>query len=315
MRDRIVDFRRVRAGDLLPDDRNWRRHPAGQRQALARSLERIGNIDVLKVRETPRGLMLVDGHLRSDMNPDAVVRVAVLDLDDAEAGEAMVTFDPLTALAEQDTEALRKLLDDTDAGDEIASALFDADTVADLDRDRKGLGGYGNEEWYTPREVIEAAREAMGGIDFDPASNPAANEIVQAAEYRTKDQDGLQGDWHGRVWMNPPWSAKVVGQFVAKLIEQHQAGKVEQACVLTSSITDTERWQSLVGASSVVWLPKGDLKYYGPDGLFVGGGGFTMNGDTVAGVGVDRDRFKAAFAPLGGIFLAPLGVDDGEAAG
>ncbi len=29
-RDRVVELRRVRAGDLRPDPRNWRRHPPGQ---------------------------------------------------------------------------------------------------------------------------------------------------------------------------------------------------------------------------------------------------------------------------------------------
>jgi hypothetical protein len=27
IRDRIIELRRVRAGDLLPNPKNWRRHP------------------------------------------------------------------------------------------------------------------------------------------------------------------------------------------------------------------------------------------------------------------------------------------------
>ena len=308
-RDRLKDdrIRRVRAGDLLPDERNWRKHSAQQQRALRTSMERIGNIDVLRVRETPGGLMLVDGHLRAGIQADDVVPVIVLDLDDAEAGEALATFDPIAAMAEADVDALRALVDDADT--DVAELVADMDSAGAFGDDlnvsgRKGLGGYGNEEWYTPVEVIEAAREAMGGIDFDPASNPMANEAVKAAEYRTKDQDGLQGDWHGRVWMNPPWTAKVVQQFCDKLIEQYRAGNVEQACVLFSAFTLADRWQDTVSASSVIWFAGKKLAYYGPNGET--GGGFTMNGDTVAGVGVDLDRFKAAFAPLGGIFLAPV---------
>ena len=34
IRDRIKDLRRVRAGDLVPNPKNWRRHPRAQANAL-----------------------------------------------------------------------------------------------------------------------------------------------------------------------------------------------------------------------------------------------------------------------------------------
>jgi len=36
-------------------------------------------------------------------------------------------------------------------------------------------------DWHSPAQVIEAARTVMGGINLDPASCEAANEIVRAA--------------------------------------------------------------------------------------------------------------------------------------
>ena len=39
--------------------------------------------------------MLVDGHLRAETTPDAIVPVLVLDVDEAEADKILLTLDPL----------------------------------------------------------------------------------------------------------------------------------------------------------------------------------------------------------------------------
>src|SRR5438034_10358912 len=78
IRDRIVELRRVRAGDLLPDPRNWRRHPPAQATALRSMLEQVGFADALLARETPEGLCLIDGHLRAGLAPKDDVPVLVL---------------------------------------------------------------------------------------------------------------------------------------------------------------------------------------------------------------------------------------------
>lgn len=72
VRDRVRELRRVRAGDLLSNPKNWRRHPKAQADALRGLLEEIGYADALLARELPDGrLMLVDGHLRRETTPDA----------------------------------------------------------------------------------------------------------------------------------------------------------------------------------------------------------------------------------------------------
>ncbi len=60
VRDRVVELRRVRAGDLIPNPRNWRRRPEAQGRALRAMLEDVGY--ALLARETPEGLELIDGH-------------------------------------------------------------------------------------------------------------------------------------------------------------------------------------------------------------------------------------------------------------
>ena len=60
----------------------------------------------------------------------------------------------------------------------------------------------GENEWYTPAEYIEAARQTMGGIDTDPASSELANRTVGATTYFDKISDGLMQKWTSNVWMN-----------------------------------------------------------------------------------------------------------------
>lgn len=59
-------------------------------------------------------------------------------------------------------------------------------------------------EYYTPAEVISAARSVLGRIDLDPCSCEAANRTVGAQSYYTLLEDGLRQEWRGRVWVNPP---------------------------------------------------------------------------------------------------------------
>ena len=108
-RDRIVELRRVPAGELIPNPRNWRRHPARQVAALRGVLEEVGYADALLARQTPSGLELIDGHLRAETTPDQLVPVLVLDVDEAEANKLLATLDPLAGMAETDKLALKDL--------------------------------------------------------------------------------------------------------------------------------------------------------------------------------------------------------------
>jgi hypothetical protein len=124
VRDRVRELRRVRAGDLLPDPRNWRRHPDNQRSALRAVLAEIGYADALLAREVPEGLKLIDGHLRRDTTPDSVVPVLVLDVDEAEAAKLLATLDPLAGLATADAAALDALLRQVQTGDAALAEML-----------------------------------------------------------------------------------------------------------------------------------------------------------------------------------------------
>ncbi len=126
IRDRIRELRRVRAGDLAANPKNWRRHPKAQVDAVQGILREIGYADALLARELPGGtLELIDGHLRQGLDPEQIVPVLILDVSEAEAVKLLVSFDPLAAMAESNAAALEQLLTDVQTNDAGLQAMFD----------------------------------------------------------------------------------------------------------------------------------------------------------------------------------------------
>lgn len=127
IRDRIKELRRVPAGDLRPNPRNWRLHPQQQQDALRGLLADVGYAGALLARELADGtLMLIDGHLRAETTPDAVVPVLVLDVDEQEADKILLTHDPLAGMATVSDEHLQELLADVQTDSAAVQALIDS---------------------------------------------------------------------------------------------------------------------------------------------------------------------------------------------
>jgi DNA modification methylase len=116
IRDRIRELRRVPASELIPNLKNWRRHPDKQKKAMRAVLQEIGYADALLARQDENGqLILIDGHLRADVTPTQDVPVLILDVTEAEADKILATLDPLASMAELDTDAWTALIDGIDS--------------------------------------------------------------------------------------------------------------------------------------------------------------------------------------------------------
>lgn len=101
-------------------------------------------------------------------------------------------------------------------------------------------------ERYTPRWVLDAARQVLGRIDLDVASCEEAQRTVQATRYYTKADNALLRPWAGRVWCNPPYSDPL--PWVKKLIEHYCAGEVSAALLLLN-VAGKPQWAQLLWGS------------------------------------------------------------------
>jgi hypothetical protein len=125
MQNRVKELRFVSANELIPNPKNWRKHPTMQQEILREMLEKVGIANALLARELTDGtLMLVDGHLRQETLEDEEVPVLILDVNEEEADTILATLDPLAALAEQDTLMLSKLLEQCDVSTDAIEELF-----------------------------------------------------------------------------------------------------------------------------------------------------------------------------------------------
>jgi hypothetical protein len=158
----------------------------------------------------------------------------------------------------------------------------------------------GEMEWYTPADIIEKAREAMGSIDCDPASSEIANKVVKAEIYFTEQDNGLERQWAGNVWLNPPFKYPLIQQFLDTLIAKYEANEICQACVFCNNATDTEWWQTLARKSTCVCFVKGRLKCYRPDGST---GQSPLQGQTIVYFGVNKNRFCNVFKSIGSVMI------------
>ncbi len=155
----------------------------------------------------------------------------------------------------------------------------------------------GENEWYTPADIIERARAALGGIDLDPASSEIAQQTVQATRYYTKETNGLAQPWAGRVWMNPPYD-RSIGQFIDKLLS---SPVVSEALVLTNNATETEWFQKLAARSACLCLLSSRVAFLDVDGT----PGSPTQGQVLFYVGGNREKFQTAFEGQG-LFVGGL---------
>lgn len=107
------------------------------------------------------------------------------------------------------------------------------------------------DEWLTPANIIAA----LGPFDLDPASPVNRPRDTAMRHYSVLD-NGLQRDWHGRIWLNPPYHRSVISKWMARMA-MHNWGTA-----LVNASTDCQWFFTYVWpmASAVLFL-KGRIEF------------------------------------------------------
>jgi hypothetical protein len=124
-KNRVIGWDTVDPTQLLANPRNWRRHPAKQREALRGSLNELSIITPVIVNRTTGHLL--DGHARVEEYISAGVTevpVAYVELEPEKEALALLALDPIAAMAGADGQALDELLADVATGEAALQEMF-----------------------------------------------------------------------------------------------------------------------------------------------------------------------------------------------
>ncbi len=112
-----------------------------------------------------------------------------------------------------------------------------------------------NDEWLTPPEIIQA----LGEFDLDPCS-PIDRPWDTAKNHYSKNDNGLDCIWFGRIWCNPPYG-KETWKWLRKLSNDGNG------IALIYARTETDNFFKYVWekADAILFI-KGRLHFYSVKG-------------------------------------------------
>jgi hypothetical protein len=281
----------------------------------------IENIDKVPLLERKREILAQQAKERMESgrnqySPSENLPEATKETRDAVAAEIGVsgkTYDALRKVSNEGTEELKQAVRDKKVGAstaaeiahlppdtqrEIATLPTRREIVEEVKKHVHVAQNSGENEWYTPPQFIESARIVMGSIDTDPATSAIANKRVKARCIFTKDDNGLEQEWTGNVWMNPPYAQPLIADFAEAVSSKYESGEIEQAIVLVNNATETKWFQRMAIASSAICFPSSRIKFLDPNG----NPGAPLQGQAILYFGKNPTSFSAEFKKYGATF-------------
>lgn len=111
-----------------------------------------------------------------------------------------------------------------------------------------------SDDFLTPPELVRA----MGEFDLDPCASHRQAEPLAKKQYRFPEENGLLLEWHGTVFVNPPFSelSSWIGRFIL-----HNDG-----ILLVPSRVEVGWFWRLWMNCNAFFFTKGPVKYLCPTG-------------------------------------------------
>jgi DNA modification methylase len=282
IRDRVKELRRVKASELVPNPKNWRRHPKEQAAALKGLLAEVGYSDALIARELPDGrLMLIDGHLRAETTKNATVPVLVLDVTEAEADKLLLTLDPLAAMAQADQGQVRALLETVRTDSQAVAALLERVAGQEAWQAIDGLRGI-----VDPPAAINKADElrAKWGAEAGQLWQIGAHRVLCAD---CRDQAAVRRLWGDNgprlrmIWTDPPYGVDYAaknaylnrtdrGNRIQVPIENDKLTAGETGFLFKAALCVAKDW-ARAGATVYATVPSGPLLVHFVQALIAAG--------------------------------------------
>ena len=99
---------------------------------------------------------------------------------------------------------------------------------------------------YPTPQLIDRARIVMGGIDYDPTSDPVQQALVEATAVPSIEVNPLQEHWHGNVWVSPKGAVRNSRIWFNKTVNEYRNGHINSFMFFTSA-------SEILRAAPVVW--------------------------------------------------------------
>lgn len=121
-----------------------------------------------------------------------------------------------------------------------------------------------SDDWYTPPDMLDALGEQF---DLDPCS-PGASHWVPAMRVFTKNDNGLDREWEGFVFMNPPFGGRNGHIPWLEKFLSHGNG-----IAIVRAYTSSAWFHQYAVQADAMLFPRGKTKFVRPDGSIGGSPG------------------------------------------